>query len=162
MKHGCSIKGIDGKLELVVGFDEFDLHEPIMPDIVNAEQPNDNTVFVQFADGSKEVAVCSKDDVFSFETGVLICVFKKLIGDVSVVDDVTGSTIYNKIVKYAVSKKDATKKLRATERELEKKERQKIAEKNRSVRDFENQVRKDEIRAIKEAIVEALNEFPMK
>lgn len=158
MKHGCSVKGIDGKLELIVGFENFDLHEPIMPDIVNVEQPNDKTVFVQFADGGKEVAKCSEEDTFSFETGVLICLFKKIMEEASLSDDITGSTVYNKLVKYAVSKKDATKKLRNAEREREKEKRREIAEVHRNVRNAENKDREEEIRMIKEAIIQALNE----
>ena len=83
-------------------------HTCIMPDIVNVSNPNDKTVFVEFADGTKEVAHLNDGDVFSLEVGVLICVVKKLLSEMDIIG--TGSSAYNKIIKYALGKLDATKK----------------------------------------------------
>ena len=34
-----------------------------------------------FPDGDKVVAMCGKDDVFSKEVGIMVCIMKKLFGD---------------------------------------------------------------------------------
>ena len=80
----------------------------IMPDIINVSNPNDTTVFVEFADGTKEIARLNDGDTFNLETGVLICIFKKILCEMGI--GCTGSSAYNKIIKYALTKLDATKK----------------------------------------------------
>lgn len=137
------------------------IEDELLSDIVNVEQPNDRTVFVQFADGKKEVAVCSEGDVFNFETGVLICVFKKFLAEYfgDAYGGVSGSSLYNKLIKYAVSKKDATKKKREEEKKqqklikaIEQKERQKM-------REWEKEERQNRIREISEAVGIALKDW---
>lgn len=121
---GCTIIG-DGN-DLVFGYLGEDgnvkYFKKIMPDIINVSKPNDETVFVEFADGTKEVAHVNvkEGDTFSMETGVLICVFKKFLSLTDCVD-VSGSSAYNKIMKYAMTKVDAKKKKR--EEEIKKRKR---------------------------------------
>ena len=54
--------------------------------------PN-KVVQVIFADGTSEKAVCDKNDTFSLETGITVCIAKKLLG---------GTKEYNKAVRNAL------------------------------------------------------------
>lgn len=158
--NGCHIEPDGVNMNLVVDLgDNLEATTTLLPDIINVEQPNDKTVFVQFADGTKEVSVCSDDDTFSFETGVLICLFKKMMDDSYGFSNITGSTIYNKVIKYAMTKKDATKKERIAKRNKERLEAEKRHEDNMKKRKAENEFREDEIRMYKQAIIEAISEI---
>lgn len=42
---------------------------------------NNPAVIVFFNDGSKTVAKCDKEDTFSLETGISICLLKKILGN---------------------------------------------------------------------------------
>lgn len=66
--------------------------------------PN-KVVQVIFTDGTSEKAVCSKNDTFSLETGITVCIAKKLLG---------GTKEYNKIIRNAlktIEKKERLKKI---------------------------------------------------
>jgi len=115
-----------------------------------------HTVFVEFADGSKEVAHLNDGDVFSLEVGVLICVVKKLLSEMDIIG--TGSSAYNKIIKYALGKLDATKKKREEEQKKAKEERAKLASIKQEVRRAENKKREDRIREMTEAYKRAIGE----
>lgn len=155
---GSTVFADDG--ELYLGYLNKDNgiigHTCIMPDIVNVSNPNDKTVFVEFADGTKEVAHLNEGDVFSLEVGVLICVVKKLLSEMDIIG--TGSSAYNKIIKYALGKLDATKKKREEEQKKAKEERAKLASIKQEVRRAENKKREDRIREMTEAYKRAINE----
>ena len=158
--NGCKVEGDNEVMMLKINIgDDLQAQKIIMPDVINAEQPNENTVFVQFADGTKEVARCSPEDDFSFETGVLICVFKKLIGESVEMTNVTGSSVYNKIIKYAVSKKDATKKKRKQEIEREKESKREAAELRKKMNDNKRKDDEEQSRIIRNAIIDVINEI---
>ena len=83
MEHK-GISGFDGTIFInsitkLSNNQEACIHRMVMPDIVNVEMPNDRTVFVQFADGTKEVAHASEEDEFNFQFGIAICLMKKLL-----------------------------------------------------------------------------------
>lgn len=82
----------DGKLDGVA---------QILPAITNVEIYNDGVVKVWFSDGSTETAKASKEDkdYYNPETGVSICITKKLLHDKL---GGNGSSIYNKLVDYAM------------------------------------------------------------
>lgn len=86
--------------------------------------PN-KVVQVIFADGTKEKAVCDKDDTFSLETGITVCIVKKLLG---------GTKSYNKTIRNALKTMERNEKSKK-EREEEKKrialKRQKTEEQRR-------------------------------
>lgn len=109
-----------------------------------------HTVFVEFADGSKEVAVLNEGDEFNLEQGILICITKKLLSD-KLAGICTGSSAYNKLVKYAMTKLDAKKIAQANEREAA---RQENIRKNE-----ERQAAKKEERETYEAQVKFLTEL---
>lgn len=131
-------------------------HTNLMPDIVNVSNPNPETVFVEFADGSKEVAHLNKGDVFSLETGILICIVKKMFSDMDIIG--TGSSVYNKIIKYALTKVDATKKKREEELKKAKEEKAKLASIKQTAKKVENKKREDRIREMAEAYKRAIDE----
>ena len=62
-------------------------------------------VGIDFADGTKQKAICMPDDVFNLEQGITICLFKKMLtygcyGCHIEERYVTG--VYNKLVKHAI------------------------------------------------------------
>ena len=129
---------------------------PIMPDIVNVENPNDRTVFVQFADGTKEVAHASENDEFNLETGVLICITKKLLADMDIF--CSGSSAYNKIIKYALTKLNATKKANLALKEKRKQELAKLAKIRKDSRLAKEKQRENRIREMADAYKLAFSE----
>ena len=156
---GSKLIPIDGDLHLFY-LDEF--NEPLgctelMPDIINVSRPNERTVFVEFADGSKEVAKLNEGDTFSLETGILICIIKKIFAD-SVLA-VSGSSVYNKVIKYALTKLDATKKAREEQLKRIKAERMRQAKLKQEARRAENKERAECIRMIKDAIKAAADDI---
>ena len=64
--------------------------------------PN-KVVQVTFLDGTKEKAVCSKEDDFSLEVGITICLAKKFLG---------GTKKYNKTIKNALKTMEQNEKAR--------------------------------------------------
>lgn len=65
------------------------------------------TVIAEFVDGTTTKAVTAPDDVFSLETGIGICLTKRILDEL----DVSGHSVYNRLVEYAMTKVDADKKL---------------------------------------------------
>lgn len=93
----------------------------------NTDEPK--VVMVDFADGTTEKAVLSDEDTYSLETGISICITKKLM---SVSDTVSGTKVYNSVIRHAMK---IMKENRACEEELrrideaEKQREKKLAEK---------------------------------
>lgn len=52
-----------------------------LPKVWSVETFNDRAVIVHFADGTQTKSVCSKNDTFNLETGIMICLFKRILGD---------------------------------------------------------------------------------
>lgn len=99
----------------------------LLPDIKDIITHNDRVVIVKFADGTQEKAVLYPDDKFTVEQGISICLAKKLMG---------GSSIYNKVVEYAldiVDKKDKAQKQKIKDAAVAKENAAK-AEKKRAER----------------------------
>lgn len=86
--------------------------------------PN-KVVRVIFEDGTSEKAICSENDTFSLETGITVCIAKKLLG---------GTKEYNKTIRNAVKimeNNEKTKKESEDEKNRIAMKRQKEAEKRR-------------------------------
>ena len=122
-----------------------------LPEITKIEIPKENkVVIVHFSDGTKEKAVCDKDDKFSLETGIEICVMKKIMG---------GNAAYNKYIKNAVklynseidrkNKEDAEKERKKAKIEKEKERRERRRERKIA----------EQIHIQKEAYLLAMKEF---
>lgn len=128
-----------------------------MPDIVNVSKPNDKTVFVEFADGTKEVAYTRDGDTFNMETGVAICISKKVFSDSPAIE-VSGSSAYNKLIKYAMTKVDAKKKAREEEKRKVKEAKAAIHEDELLAKKTENKKREERISEMAEAFKRAIEE----
>ena len=157
---GCTTIGDDKDLFFgYLGEDGYlKYFKKIMPDIINVERPNAETVFVEFGDGTKEVAHISDDDTFNLETGVLICVTKKLFSLKPEVK-VSGSSAYNKVLKYAMTKVDAKKKKIDAELKATKEAKARVNAIKQAARKRDNDLREGRIREITEAVKRALNDI---
>ena len=107
----------------------------LIPNIVDVLVYNDKVVTVKFADNTEEKAVLNHEDNFSIEQGISVCIAKKLVGD---------SSVYNKLIDYAlkVKKNNEVEKAKKLAEEAEKKEKNRLAnqrraEKNRKKREAE-------------------------
>ena len=105
-------------------------YDAVMP-ITNAKISDvkilspDKVVQVIFADGTSEKAICDKSDKFSLETGITVCIAKKLLG---------GTKEYNKTVRNALKAMERKEKDRKDREERNKRielKRQKEVEKRR-------------------------------
>lgn len=101
--------------------------------------PN-KVVQVIFEDGTSEKAVCDKNDTFSLETGITVCIAKKILG---------GTKEYNKTIRNALKTMERNEKSKK-EREDEKK---RIAMKRQKT---EEQRRDRKIKAQEEAYYRAM------
>lgn len=100
--------------------------------ITDVQSYNERAVRVWFSDNTSETAVCSPDDVFSLETGITICVMKKLLG---------GTKAYNKLIRNTLKTMNANVEAKAkaeAERELEKQRRLKAEKRNAARREKRN------------------------
>lgn len=150
--------------------------DAIIPDIVNVESviskrkvkttetdtatadiEEGHTVFVEFADGTKEVAVLTPGDTFNIEHGILICIVKKILSQ-NVGSICSGSSAYNKIVKHAMTKIDAKKKAQEAKREQAKQENIKKNEERQAAKRSLNDEREELIKIYTEAFKRAILE----
>ncbi len=123
--HETFLEVEKGKIGAVtIGEDNIYVLEKIIEDIVNVSNPNPETVFVEFADGTKEVARTEKGDTFCFETGIMICLMKKILSNLSN-GRMSGSSLYNKLMDYAIGKIDAKRKAHDEAVKKEKEEKKK-------------------------------------
>lgn len=81
---------------------------------------NHRTVIVKFEDGTFEKATATDDDYFSTETGVCICLFKKVLDRLV---SGHGSSVYNKLMDYTLSKgvENSEKKTKKQSKKMPKK-----------------------------------------
>lgn len=90
--------------DVVIDFDkvggEYKSISHIIPK-VKKTYVNHRTVIVKFEDGTFEKATATDDDYFSTETGVCICLFKKVLDRLV---SGHGSSVYNKLMDYTLSK----------------------------------------------------------
>lgn len=119
--------------------------------ITDIKIPNPNkVVIVEFSDGTKEKAVCHDDDIFSLETGISICVMKKMMG---------GNKEYNKFMISALKLyENKIANQQAEAEEAERKERKYQKEVARKKRRKERKIA-EQIKIQKEAFLQAMKEF---
>lgn len=124
----------EGKRIKIKHYDKgfYQYTKDLMPDIVNVTVYNNRVVAVDFADGTREKAVLDPSDTYineqNFtEQGISICIAKKLAG---------GSSIYNKLIDYAlrVMKKNEKAKAKAEAEEKARKEKAKKLAKKKEKR----------------------------
>lgn len=137
----------------------------VMPDIQSLDIIGNNgekqVVKITFADNTVEKAVLDKNDTFSLEQAVSICIAKKMFS--MIVGNGKGSSVYNKIVDRCLKFYKANQKAKAdaAKKAAEKKAKyQKLAEKKRNKRiRRENEAREELIEIQKEAYIRALREY---
>lgn len=121
------------------------------------DENNPRVVIMEFYDGSVEKAVTAKNDTFDLETGLSICVMKKILSAITGTNN--GTKLYNNLIKQAIQRFNKIKKERETleiqklviERQKQKKIQKKNAKKERK--------RKESILAQKEAYIQAMLEL---
>ena len=125
---------------------------PIMPIVTDVRiiVPN-KVVEVTFSDGTKEKAVCHKDDTFTLEAAIAICISKKIMG---------GSSAYNNAVKRGIKVyEDKLKREefnKAEQERIEKRRAKRLAYKKRR-EEKKVQVEKErQIEIQKEAYIRAM------
>lgn len=109
--------------DVVVDFDkvsgEYKSVAHLIPKVVKTYINGDTTV-VKFADGTYTKAVCKPGDSFNPETGICICLFKRVLDRLV---SGHGSSVYNKLMDYALAKgmEDSEKKTKKQSKKLPKK-----------------------------------------
>ena len=126
----------------------------VMPSITDVKVIKEKVVIVSFADGTQEKAVCAEGDVFSVESGVTICLMKKLLADKC--HTKSGTSIYNKLVKFSMDKVGANERKRRG-----KKERIRAEKRNRKeAHDKESQQKRNNRKYMTDICAEALKKVP--
>lgn len=131
----------------------------VMPAISDFNVINGKKIITTFSDGTIEKVVLDKQDEFSLEQGIAICVMKKVLST----HLGNGSSVYNKIVEYGLKTynkitSEKSKKQREEERmAIQKKNK---AEKAKKRREKEIARKREEIIEIqKEAYIRAMREL---
>lgn len=122
------------------------------PKVTDVSTVNDKVTIVTFADGSQEKAVCRDGDHFSVETGVTICLMKKMLQTMCGGTGKSGTNLYNNMVKEALKKRDAFK---IKKEEAAKKEKEKRAAKQKA-REIERNKKRDNRDFLIDMLTEAL------
>lgn len=135
----------------------------IMPSVkeikVLRSKDKDVGIKVIFSDDSIEKAICDKEDVFSYDYGLAICIMKKLFSYMSNSDKFTGTYYFNKIMDLAFRNNLKTFEEKAREKaEKNKVEHKKTKNRLRKAKQKAAK-REAEIEIQKEAYLRAMNEF---
>ena len=83
-------------------------------------------VEIDFADGTKQKAICMPDDTFNLEQGITICLFKKMLTYGCYIEEEYVTGVYNKLVKHAIKVRE--NRLKAEEEVKKAKEEAKLQE----------------------------------
>lgn len=109
-------------------------------------------VGIDFADGTKQKAICMPDDTFSLEHGITICLFKKMLTCGCRIDEQYVTGVYNKLVKHAIKVRE--NRLKAEEEAKKVKEEAKLQEQR-----FQEKRRKTKAKRAKRASERRINEM---
>lgn len=94
------------------------------PEVADVSTVNDKVTIVTFTDGTQEKAICREGDTFSIETGVTICIMKRmLLLMFEEFGNKSGTNLYNNMLREALKKKDAFKIEKEKAKEKEKRKR---------------------------------------
>lgn len=96
----------------------------LMSNIRAVEIYNENTIKITFKNGNVQTATAQGGDEFSFETGVMICLMKEMLGAES-------SQILGKLIDYAAKTYNEAEKKKA-QKALEEAERAEIRQRKRA------------------------------
>ena len=109
-------------------------------------------VEIDFADGTKQKAICMPDDTFNLEQGITICLFKKMLTYGCHIEEQYVTGVYNKLVKHAI--KIRNERIKAEEEDKKAKEEAKLQEQR-----FQEKRRKAKIRQAKRKSERRINEL---
>lgn len=100
-----------------------------IPNVSRVETYNNRVVKVVFTDGTFTKAVCSENDTFDLDTGITICIMKRLFGK----DNKTGTREYNRLIRnvHDTMDRNEKEKERLAKEKAERKEKQKKLEQKR-------------------------------
>ena len=131
---------------------------PKVEDVKVIDSNGVKVTIVYFNDGTFEKSVCQKDDTFSFEYGIGLCISKKILFDLT---GENGTTVYNRLIRQAVK---AMKHNRKIEKEIkqestaEELRRKKAAEKRKKrLAKIAERKREEQIEIQAEAYRRAMN-----
>ena len=94
------------------------------PEVADVSTVNDKVTIVTFTDGTQEKAICHEGDTFSIETGVTICIMKRMLRLMfEEFGNKSGTNLYNNMLREALKKKDAFKIEKEKAKEKEKRKR---------------------------------------
>ena len=96
----------------------------LLPNIRAVEIYNENTIKITFKNGNVQTATAQGGDEFSFETGVMICLMKEMLGKES-------SQILGKLIDYAAKIYNDAEKKKA-QKALEEAEQDEIRQRKRT------------------------------
>ena len=109
-------------------------------------------VEIDFADGTKQKAICMPDDTFNLEQGITICLFKKMLTYGCHIEEQYVTGVYNKLVKHAI--KIRNRRIKAEEEAKKAEEEAKLQEQR-----FQEKRRKAKIRQAKRKSERRINEL---
>lgn len=109
-------------------------------------------VEIDFADGTKQKAICMPDDTFNLEQGITICLFKKMLTYGCHIEEQYVTGVYNKLIKHAI--KIRNKRIKAEEEAKKAEEEAKLQEQR-----FQEKRRKAKIRQAKRKSERRINEL---
>lgn len=126
-KGGLSYAPDDGCAYLVAnwrGATKDQTPHCIDPEVADVSTVNDKVTIVTFTDGTQEKAICREGDTFSIETGVTICIMKRMLRLMfEEFGNKSGTNLYNNMLREALKKKDAFKIEKEKAKEKEKRKR---------------------------------------
>lgn len=132
----------------------------VIPDVNYIEVINDRVIIVYFCDGTTEKAVLAKNDTFSLENGLSICLTKKLLSKVS---NGNGSSVYNKLIEYMIKTYEQQVEMERIEDEelkaFKEREEKKIVKAKAKREKRLNAIREEQIEIQKEAYIRAMREL---
>lgn len=129
----------------------------IIPQIKEIKAINNRVVIIKFKDGTQEKAVLDSSDTFSIEQGVAICITKKILSKLTYGN---GSSVYNKLINYAMKiyKKQESDKAKAEEEKIKTEQQDKKHEekKKKKAEKVQAQDKEELVNILSEAISKAM------
>lgn len=113
---------------------------------------NDRVVKVTFADGSFTKAVCSANDIFDLDTGITVCLLKKVLET----EAGNGTKVYNNLLRGIHNMMEQKEKAKEAERKAKIEAREKYKKAKARKERKKQEARNDQIDAIAFAVQKAL------
>lgn len=107
-----------------------------IPAVVRIDTYNNRVVLVRFYDGSFTKAVCAEGDTFNLDTGISICLMKRMLSK----DQKKATKMYNQMIQEAKNEEAARQKREAEFKEFNR--QQKLKEQERQCKAKEKKARK--------------------